>query len=263
METHCVIFRGGTDPLPEQVDLICARLDCTKYEARSFLVSKLPRLGGRFESAAAARDAADALRAGGIRCLPGIVQNLMEETAIIDIRRAELDSQPPAYISVNGERVAPDPDSVFLILMGTIREKGRNTQEKTEIKLVPGSLMGGMPVPYRKTTTQTEDTLSIQQVAALYSHNLDRPVAIQPDLFDFTSLGSRIRPTRFENFQTLVKSFREIYPRAVQDETLMRSPLPETAKGEYLGFDHRKDTTSTREAFWRAGRWIAMFESTV
>ncbi len=259
MDMYGLILRGGLDPQPEQIEGTAAVLGCTKYEARGFLVSKLPKLAGRFNSHESAEKAAHNMQELGVDCLSGEISFLLDEPAVLEARRINRVGEIPVYESSYGESVSPDPASVYLLLAGTIRERNRSDREETKIKYVPGSLVVGMPILYRKTDRKTDDNISIERIAAIYSRERDHPIAIQENQFDYTGLGPLLRPTRFENFQILVDTLKQRYPSSLFDDTLMRSGLPESTVAENMGFSHSLKTSSNREAFWRTARWIALF----
>ncbi len=196
------------------------------YETRLLLSGKIPKLIAYYPSIQEAESIAKRLKDLGLVAVICSDKKLRESSSTRFVAHAlKFGDSEVTFWDKGGQVIIIKPEDAFLILKGKLQTSTGKEVTKTSLKFsLPATLLtGGFPV-WRKVKEITKDTaIEAEHFARLYDRNsLEPRVEIFENYFDFSSLGSKIAPSSFDNLNRIIAEMREIFPQAVFDDKLIQ-----------------------------------------
>lgn len=217
------------------------------YQTRLLLAGSIPRIVARCNGVREAEALARKLREVGLTTIVCSDAELRQPFRGVRARTLEFGDRGVNFKTEGGAGVTLGVGSVFLIIKG-LRQPAPEAEDapaKTRIKLDVGKslVMGGLPVLKRVKEKPKSDSSQSEWFLRFYERASSEPRVemLQYDM-DYSFLGTETTMSSVANFINVVKKLREIYPKAVYDERLMKpfaTDIPMTTADEDIDINCR------------------------
>ncbi len=133
--------------------------------------------------------------------------------------------QPDAFVARDraGAEVRLAFADVALIVRARAESSSQSVIETTQKRLSRTGLALGLPIPVSRTTTERNETLSIEPFAVVYRLKPPAAVRLAREALDYRGLGEGRAPASFANYAELLRRLEAACPRARRDSRLERS----------------------------------------
>lgn len=220
-ERYVVAIAKLETTIEAEAKALAADLGTTAYEERLKLAAGMPAIVLSTTDGASANALAGKLRARGHRAQLCRGSDVVEASAMIQLRRFEISGDA----LVSGEARLQLADIAALVrarhrhhtaTTATVKEKKFNATRA----LLTGGLVT-RKTEKREVTTRTEDT---EQVLYMYRASGDTPWLLREHATNYAGLGPALAATAAQNFTTAVEQLRARAPHAAFDDRLVRRP---------------------------------------
>ena len=230
-----IVHVAVTPPGTSDVNLIknvAAIVNKDAYETRLLLTGEIPKIIAHYHDKQAAESIAQRLKDLGLVAFVCRDSELHRPFQSFRAHTLEFGEGEVIFRDKGCQAKIMKPSDVFMILKGTLQIYAEAEATRTEMKLRLGAtlLMGGIPV-WRKVTEKTKGMpIQTEYFARLYSRESSEPsVEILQHHMNYSFLGAEMAPSSLANLNTIVTKIREVFPRAVFDDRLMKLPMADVS----------------------------------
>jgi hypothetical protein len=223
------VYQVAVGPAPNlDADLIrnvAATIDKSPYDARLLLAGDIPRIVAHYQSMQVAQSAARKLQELGLKAIACRGSDLRQAQQGFKARRIEFKEKEVLFIDSAGREKSTGPDDVFLVLEGRrdISVTVETTKPKVKFSLTRTLLAGGIPIWHKVNERTTLESIQTEFFARLCNQESATPtVEVLQHHLDYSFLGAQIATSSTTNFGKVVLRLREVFPKAIFDERLLK-----------------------------------------
>ena len=235
------------NPSVELVKAVAGVIGKDAYQTRLLLAGSIPRIVARCNGVREAEALARQLREAGLTTIICSDSELRKPFHGVRAKTLEFGDRGVTFKTEGGEGLTLGAGAVFLIIKG-VRHPAPEVEEgpvKTKRKLNVGAtlILGGFPVFNKVKEKPKTVTPENEWFLRFYERASSEPrVEILQYDMDYSFLGAETSMSSVANFINVVKRLREIYPRAIYDERLMKpfsTDIPMTTPDEDIDINCR------------------------
>jgi len=213
-------------PDPEIVKKVATIVNKDPYQTRLLLSSGFPKLIAHHPSLQEAESTARNLTDLGLVAFVCQNSELRKPSKVFIVHTVEFLNGEAVFLNTGGQTKIIKSADVFLILKGVLQISAEGETTETERKINWGAtlLLGGIPIR-RKVKERVSATIFREEPAVrLYGHESSDPAVqmLQHDMA-YSFLGAQMASSSAANFNTVVAKLRDLFPRAIFDDRLMKS----------------------------------------
>ncbi len=198
------------------------------YQTRLLLAGSLPRIVARCNGVREAEALARKLREVGLTTIICSDAELRKPFLGVRAQTLEFGDRGVIFKQGDGAKITLKAGAVFLIIKG-VRHPAPEAEEapaKTKLKLNVGATLitGGIPIFKKVKDKPKTVTPENEWFLRFYERASPEPRVemLQYDM-DYSFLGAETSMSSVANFINVVKRLREIYPKSIYDERLMKT----------------------------------------
>lgn len=224
VDRHVVAIAALATSLELEAKPLAADLGTTPYEARLKLAAGLPAVVLATTDRAAAEALAGKLRARGHRALVCRAAEVVEASAMIQLRHFAIADDG---LASGGAHLAWADVTALVRARHFHHTETTETVKQKRFNATRAILSGGLvtrKTEKREVVTRSED---LEQVLYLFRGDGGVPWILREHGTNYGALGSALEATATRNFAIAVELFRARTPHAVFDDSLLRRPLLE------------------------------------
>jgi hypothetical protein len=215
---------------PDTVDVslvssVAEIIDKSLYDTRLLLAGDIPKIIAHYDSAQAAESIVRDLRASGLAALPFTDSELRQSPQCFTAHTLEFRDAEVVFRDSSGHVRSMGERSAFLIIKGRIHTsvESETTTVKTKLNLPATLLTGGIPIQRRVKEKTTTSSVEAEYFTRLYDREtMDTCVEVLQHRMNYSFLGAGISVSSVINFNNVITRLREIFPRAIFDDRLMK-----------------------------------------
>jgi len=223
------VYQVAVGPAPnldaDFVRSVAATIDKSPYDARLLLAGDIPRIVAHYESMQLAQSAARKLHELGLQAIACRGSDLRQVQQGLNARRLEFKEKEVLFSDSAGREKKMGPDDVFLVLEGRrdMSVKVETTKPKAKFSLTKTLLAGGIPIRHKVEERTMTESIQTEFFVRLYNKESATPIieVLQHHL-DYSFLGAQIATSSVTNFSKVVLRLREVFPKAIFDERLVK-----------------------------------------
>ena len=194
------------------------------YDTRLLLAGEIPRIINRYPSMETAELVAHSLRALGLVAFVCKDSELRNRPTTFMAHTMKFKDKEAYFWDKGGRETRIETGDIFLITKG--RRQSHTQEETTTTKMkvnVPVMLATGIPIVRPVTKRTTKESVETEGFVRLYDRKSPAPrLEVLQNHTDYGFLGPELVLSTPENFKIVVTKLRELFPRALLDERLMR-----------------------------------------
>ncbi len=215
-------------PKPDVITKVAAIINKDPYQTRLLLSGGLPRLVAHYPSAQEAESTARNLTELGLVAFICPNSELLKPKVFTALTAEFLEGEA-IFRSKGGQKKRIADSDVFLILKGIMQTPTEEETIKTRKEINWGAtlLAGGIPISRKIKEKISGATIQKEPLARVYNRESAEPaVQVLQHGLSYSFLGNQIAPSSLANFNTVVVKLQELFPRAIFDDSLMKSSQP-------------------------------------
>ena len=230
VEIVYVAVISQANPSVDLVKAVAGIIGKDAYQTRLLLAGSLPRVVARCVGVREAEALARQLREVGLTTIVCSDAELRQPFHGVKAKTLEFGDRGVTFKTEGGEGLTLGAGAVFLIIKG-VRHPASEVEEgpvKTKRKLNVGATLlitGGM-IPIFNKVKEKPKTVTPENEWFLRFYERASPEPrvemLQYDM-DYSFLGAETSMSSVANFINVVKRLREIYPKSIYDERLMKT----------------------------------------
>jgi hypothetical protein len=200
-------------------------IDKSLYDTRLLLAGDIPKIIAHCDSTQAAESMVRYLRASGLAVLPFTDSELRQSPQCFTAHTLEFADAEVVFRDSSGHVKSMREHSVFLIIKGRIHTsvESETTTVKTRLNVTATLLTGGIPIQRKVKEKTTTSSVEAEYFARLYDRqSMDTCVEVLQHRMNYSFLGAGKSVSSVANFNTVITELREMFPRAIFDDRLMK-----------------------------------------
>jgi len=228
MSAYNIVHVAIVPPVTQDADLIekvAAIVNKNPYETRLLLTSVIPRIIAHYPSMQAAESAAQSLREVGLVTIVLNDSELRKPSQAFRAQTLEFEDGGVLFRDQGGHVRKMTAGDVFLILEGKRQTYVDTEVSQTKMKFSLGAtiLTGGIPV-WRQIKAKSNDLpVQTECFVRLYDNkSSEQGIELLQHHMNYSFLGTKKAPSSLANFDIVVTLLRELFPKAIFDDRLMK-----------------------------------------
>jgi hypothetical protein len=213
------------DPDAGLVKDVAAVISRGPYDARLLLAGEIPKIITRCRGRQPAESMAQNLRDLGLVAIAGKGSELRRLPRPFRPQTLKLGKREVLFRDSAGAEKRVVANNVFLILVGRVETSVEVETTKTRTKFSLGGtlLTGGIPIWRKVEEKSTSRSVQTENFARLYGRkSADPGVEMVQQQMNYSFLGAELDVSSFNNFRTVARRLREVFPSAIFDDRLAR-----------------------------------------
>lgn len=233
---------------------LAADLGVTAYEAGQLVRGALPSVVLRVADGARAEALAAKLAQRGQKALAFDLSQVIASEDMHQVRGFRIEPDALVSESQNGTSERLPWGEVRCAVKAVHHVSAESVQTTRERKFSVGRALMTQGVMMTKETVREAASAVAQREPVLYLfRKAGGPWLLTETQGRYAALGPLVRPTRLENFNTLLRLVRERLPGVPWDERLVSlKPRTETISSDFRGHETTTSTASTADLFAHA-----------
>jgi hypothetical protein len=228
MANYEIVHVAITPPASLDANLVSSVanvINTSPSDTRLLLAGKIPRIIAHYQTTQAAELIAQSLRDLGLMAIVYRDFELLQSPQSFKAKTLELGEKEILFRDSAGSEKRIGEDNIFLILEGRIQSSVEvdTTNPTLKFNLTKTFLLGGIPTWSKVDQKSTVRSIQDEYFARLYDRKSPNPIIeMFQQHMDYKFLGTKLNAYSLRNFDTVVLKLREIFPKAIFDDRLVK-----------------------------------------
>ncbi len=224
----------AADPDASMVKNVAAIINRGPYDTRLLLAGKIPRIVAHCSSQQQAESIIQNLQSLGLVAITCKDSELRRLPRPFKVQTLGFGEKEVLFRDSAGSEKRVVAKNVFLILVGKVETSVVVETTKTKTKFSLGrTLLTGIPMWQRVEEKSASRSVRTEYFARLYEPKSPDPsVEIVQHNMNYSFLGAEMDVSSFTNFGTVVRRFREVFPKTIFDDRLVKPSALATSSSQ-------------------------------